>query len=145
MTDQQTSERAATAAELARLRKQTEVLASKFDELQVVVSGFIEHGSRNFLRYRHRATFAFVGLYLAAAIAGWFIARQAAENQARYATATEQVALESCRAGNDVRANIVAFLALQPRVRPSTIIAAENTFRPLDCAQRVALLRRAKP
>jgi hypothetical protein len=91
----------------------------------------LEHGSRNFRRYRRRATVAFVGLAVANAIGFWKIDQNA--DRAREDNA--QVTYQSCRAGNQLRGGIVSFIGeLRLGDEDDRILRlARVRFAPRDC------------
>jgi hypothetical protein len=116
------------------------------DELEEL----LEHGSRNFRRYRRRAMTAFVGLTAANAIAIYLavdngreardaIADAAARQSHELAAAGAEVAIRACQADNRLRVRLVLFVAeLNPALKERTAAA----FAPRDCRLDASALER---
>lgn len=90
-----------------------------------------DQGSTNFRRYRKWATFLFVTLAAVATLEGYLIWKNNERANHNLAMSVRQITLDSCRAGNDLRAGLRA--VAKEGTRGTLQELALASFQPRDC------------
>lgn len=121
-------------------------LVASYRQLAKDQADTLEHGSRNFRRYRRRAIAGFAALTLACSFAIWWAVRVGQEGQRDLAHTSARVQFQSCHAGNQVRDGIVAFLeylaarSQHPEQSALVLKQARVFFATRDCERIAAQL-----
>lgn len=112
-----------------RREDELEAYAEQLEEL-------LEHGSRNFRRYRRRAMLVFAMLTIMSTLALFFAVNNARQGRDDLAAAGATVARRGCEWDNELqRRNVQYIVRIMPsQSRSRALETARDVFVPRDCA-----------
>lgn len=122
-------------------RRREDELATENEYLQEL----LEHGSRNFRRYRRRAYLAFVGLALANAFAIYLAVHNGKAANSNLAAVGAEAIIRGCNADNAIRGRLVLFVddITRGEAGDRLLARARFYFPPRDCRLEARPLERA--